>query len=745
MSNSNISKNKEEYIREINIFKQERTKYVLLSQVLLQILHKIVKKVGAAIVQTRAKDIVSFAEKIQRPGKKHKYSNNPIDDLTDLCGGRCIFPTLEGVEKCSKLIEKEFRVYWEESEDKLSELGVSQFGYLSKHYIIQLNLKSPIVEGLTFQKKTSSLGADSKDKIIFSNFKVIERDYDGEGKIYNGNDVSRDMRRELFEELQDLYSEIQVRTLLQHAWGEIAHDRVYKANFPIPKTIQRSFNRVSAVLENTDAGFQKMIEELDMYVKNYGAYMTNQEIKEEIERLKIVVEIAPDLSKVEQYVYRITSLARSIEKWEETINILDWYSQKVILSSRLNREYGLALSKSTTNPNSNQYLRAKKYLRLAIEENPEDSDAYSIFGGWWKKKGNLDKALNYYEKAYNCDPDDSYAVGNYFILEISHNKNYKILQYSKPIFQNVIAKCEMQKEIGVNIPWVFFDLGLFHLFLGNIMESLLNYLTGIRYCNSKWMIGTTLNTIDLLYEFEDKILGLKLVKHLLLLGLAYRFNEHSAIRAIEEIQKGQISRMKPPIVILAGKISQIQGKSMKEIEEILSNTFQHKSFTLLSRGIDEKGYKAIKSTGNASGKILKELNLELSPKKQDNFNQLEKSARQLENVLKYWSELLLNNIEIEDLKLIGIGADPLTSFEYRTALVFGCQVGVCRDLSNINSQLFEDKDYFPSKIYNEEELKKISEKEKLKVESHPIRLFNLSMDKKSLLKFLDFPYHNSPV
>ncbi|TFF99265.1 MAG: hypothetical protein EU541_05365 [Promethearchaeota archaeon] len=762
MSNSKMEKDKEEFIREIKEFKKARPKYVLLSKVILKVLQKIEQRIGKGIVETRAKDIVSFAEKIQRPGKKKKYSSNPIQDLTDLCGGRCIFPTLKGVEECSKLIEKEFRVFWEESEDKLKNLGVSQFGYLSKHYIVQLNLESSLLIDLTFQRISSCQDSGKKSEISYQDYEVIERNYEDEDEECDGIGVSEEMRKHIFEGMETLYSEIQVRTLLQHAWSEIAHDRIYKSEFPIPDNIQRTFNRVSAILENTDAGFQEMIDNLDMYVENYGAYMTDQEMKEEINRFKTVVEIAPNLEKVEKYVYRIVSLARSIEegkdfkKWEEIIALLKWYQQKVGLTPRLKREYGLALSKSAPSTDSSQYLRAKNIIKESIEENPKDSDAYSILGGWWKAKGDLDKALKYYEKAYINDPDDSYAVGNYFILEISHNDNYQILQYSRPIFKNVIAKCIDKKEIGVNIPWVYFDLGLFNLFLGNIIEALINYLTAIRYSNASWMITTTLKTINLLYKFEDKIIGLRQVKQLLLLGLISRFQDQNSIEELKNKYDIKNARFEKNIIIIAGSMPKTQMNTKRLIENSLLEIYTNETFTLISRRIEGKAIKYKKSYLNLSDETLKtaKINQKLAEITKSDIsleegNQIKNNkivTQNVQEIIQYWAEILLNRKSVKNIKVIGVGVDPLTSFEYRAALVFGCQVGVFRDLSVINSQLFEDKDYFPSKVYTEEEFEELSEKEKLKIEKHPIRLFNLSgRSNKSLIQFFNSPYKENPI
>ena len=118
-----MKKDRDELIREINNYKECRKDFVKYAEILELILKKIAKNISPeSIVQTRAKAVTSYAEKIQRPGKAEKYGPNPVEDLTDLCGGRIILPTLDDVKKCCQIIEENFKIQWEDSEDKLDTL-----------------------------------------------------------------------------------------------------------------------------------------------------------------------------------------------------------------------------------------------------------------------------------------------------------------------------------------------------------------------------------------------------------------------------------------------------------------------------------------------------------------------------------------------------------------------------------------------------------------------------------------------
>jgi ppGpp synthetase/RelA/SpoT-type nucleotidyltranferase len=175
-----MKKDRDEFIREINIYKKCRKDFVKYAELLELVLKKIAENISLeSIVQTRAKTVTSYAEKIQRPGKAELYSLNPVEALTDLCGGRIILPTLDDVKKSCQIIEENFKIQWEDSEDKLDTLGKDQFGYLSHHYIVQLNPDS-----------------------------IYLQDLDVPDGIYH------------------LKAELQTRTLLQHCWSVIQHDNL---------------------------------------------------------------------------------------------------------------------------------------------------------------------------------------------------------------------------------------------------------------------------------------------------------------------------------------------------------------------------------------------------------------------------------------------------------------------------------------------------------------------------------------
>lgn len=61
---------------------------------------------------------------------------------------------------------------------------------------------------------------------------------------------------------EGLSCEVQIRTVLQHAYAELGHDRIYKGEH-VPLTVQRLVARCMALMETTDEMFVNAVHELD--------------------------------------------------------------------------------------------------------------------------------------------------------------------------------------------------------------------------------------------------------------------------------------------------------------------------------------------------------------------------------------------------------------------------------------------------------------------------------------------------
>lgn len=160
----------------------------------------------------RLKEKNSYLEKCNR-----KNYDNPIEEITDFAGIRIIAYTTADVDKICSIIESEFLIDELNSENKADLLESDKVGYLSVHYIAGL----------------------SENRLSLKEY-----------SRYIG-----------------LACEIQVRTLLQHAWAEIEHDRSYKFSGVLPENINRRFHLIAGVLEMMDSEFQRLSDEIDQYAE----------------------------------------------------------------------------------------------------------------------------------------------------------------------------------------------------------------------------------------------------------------------------------------------------------------------------------------------------------------------------------------------------------------------------------------------------------------------------------------------
>jgi len=644
------------YENRIKSFREKRNEYIQYKIILEKILERIARHCSSNfIIQVRVKTISSFAEKIQR----QKYYKKSVEEIDDLCGGRIILPSMDEVKKVCKLIEDNFVINWKNSEDKLEEMKVSEFGYLSTHYSVHLMPDSPFYDGLKIPKMFYWLKA-----------------------------------------------EIQIRTFLQHVWATIYHDIGYKGRFEIPKKWNREFYRLAAILENADESFSQIQRALLEYESNYGGYMTEKQINEEIEKLEIVYAADPENIDI---AHRIAKMAISIGKWEKAISML----QKFIDSKNapILRDLGIAMWKNYPK-DSKEFQKGREYLEEAIRLDPTDSDALASLGGLWKDIDE-DKARFYYKKAFEINPTDQYSLGNYLIYEIRKQENLDPIFLSRTLIRDAIKKCNNQIEVEINIPWAFFDIGLFHLFLGEIQESLDNYLMGIKFSTDDWMIFTTLKTLDLLNIVNNQLPGIDIVRNLLLLGLAFLFENKEVSTLLKRNYDVKESKLCEPIVILTGSIPSYMEAKVEEYKGNLIQAFKNFQGTIISGGttagvsgfagdLQEHYPTSIKTIGYVPKSIPIHVRIN---SRYTNIRRTSGSDFSVRETIQYWLDIWVSNIDSNKVKLFGIAGGKICAFEYRLALVLGAKVGILENSGGEASILIKDPKLLKLKKGKENQLK----------------------------------------
>jgi putative GTP pyrophosphokinase len=186
---------------------EQMSSYRLLSEKTKERLSSILSSRGIVphSITSREKDPEKLREKIAAEGDAY---DNILDDIKDLAGVRIITYFPSDVDKIVPLIEKEFRVDPKHSMDRRLRSDPSIFGYASVHFVVE------------FRPKMLKL----PEYALFNKMKC----------------------------------EIQVRTILQHAWAEIEHNVVYKAPEDIPFRLRRRFASLAGLLEIADREFESL-------------------------------------------------------------------------------------------------------------------------------------------------------------------------------------------------------------------------------------------------------------------------------------------------------------------------------------------------------------------------------------------------------------------------------------------------------------------------------------------------------
>lgn len=182
-----------------------------------EIVNRVVSETGVFVhvVSGRAKQVDSLRGKLRR-----KQYKTPSKQVTDLIGVRVITYYRDQVDIVIEALKKNFEIDSKRSVDKRQDLGLRDFGYSSVHLIAR---SGPIS-------------------------KLNPR----------------------FRALKGRWFEIQVRSVLEHAWAEIEHEVVYKSGIKQPDEVRRRFAALAGTLELLDKEFLALREERQLLINAYA-------------------------------------------------------------------------------------------------------------------------------------------------------------------------------------------------------------------------------------------------------------------------------------------------------------------------------------------------------------------------------------------------------------------------------------------------------------------------------------------
>lgn len=241
-----------------------------LSATAASLLEKIVAGAGMQIhsITQRCKDRESLARKLSKSDKDYVQ----LSDVTDIAAVRITTYFAEDVDRIAKIIESEFVIDIDRSIDKRVVLDPDRFGYQSLHYVVSLS--------------------DDRSRLP---------------------EYSRFTSKQF---------EIQVRSILQHAWAEIEHDLGYKSAAGVPREIRRRFSRIAGLLELADSEFAAIRKELQTYAANVAQDIREKPDTVGIDKISLEALVKTPTAAVRQ-LSRIVANAAAAELEPISEQLLD--------------------------------------------------------------------------------------------------------------------------------------------------------------------------------------------------------------------------------------------------------------------------------------------------------------------------------------------------------------------------------------------------------------------------------------
>ncbi|WP_322040772.1 hypothetical protein [Burkholderia diffusa] len=224
-------------------YDKSKEMYASFGKALEGLVRQLLEHAGIRVLDVthRIKDRESVKNKIARKSQG-KYRG--LRDMTDVCGLRVITYFEDDVKRVCDIIESEFEIDRDNSIDKSATLEHDQFGYRSVHYVVSNGrVRSGLVE--------------------YSKFNLLS-------------------------------AEIQVRSILQHAWAEIEHDLGYKTAEAVPLPVKRQFSRLAGLLELGDQEFTAIRDLVKDYVGQLPSKLNETPSRVEIDAESLLVFVNTD-------------------------------------------------------------------------------------------------------------------------------------------------------------------------------------------------------------------------------------------------------------------------------------------------------------------------------------------------------------------------------------------------------------------------------------------------------------------
>jgi ppGpp synthetase/RelA/SpoT-type nucleotidyltranferase len=646
--------------RKCEKYQADYPRYKLYAGVLEQILMAACRtRAPLAIVKARAKGFASFAEKMAR--KAEKYMKLAIEP-TDLCGARVITETQAEVNRVCEAIRscKGFAIDEENSVDVSSRLTLAEFGYLSVHYAVQL-----------------------RGREVFGVAVPIE--------------------------IIDLKAEIQVRTLLQHAWASITHDRLYKSAIRAPDRISRDLHRVAALLEEADEQFGAAVRELDEYLQ-YGAYMDKRRLQDESGIFETVLEQEPVAGNRPVAALRLAAVYRSAGDWEAVRKTLENFigvegdNQAAVLA-----EHGHAVCRLYRGDSRGpDFRKGRDELEESLTKAGNDLRPRALAYRAWASSQlpeNEEESRVRYQKALEADPKNPFHLAAYVENEMYCGEKAQLRSALKPVLEQAIQTCRAYADAGIESALAFFTMGRFHLLLDQPYEALAAYAKGThmsvtdRETVPDWVLDAELTFLRHINRGVTPPEEHAWAMQVLLLAKHVRGSTATGGYVAKR------SAFSQPVVVLAGGTNAESAATIEGFRAVLERAFVGFKGTVISGGTDAGVAGLAGAIANSLGakkggdvEVLGYIPSRLPwdqsvDRRYSDFIPSDGSGYGAVHPLQYWTDLLAAGVRPADVRILGIDGGRIAALEYRLALALGAEVALLEPTTRAAARFLKDRDW----------------------------------------------------
>jgi ppGpp synthetase/RelA/SpoT-type nucleotidyltranferase len=675
-------------------FGELRPRFEACAKALNAVLNTARKKLAPeAIIQVRAKEAPSFAEKILR--KKAGYIDSrstlppdPLMRMTDLCGGRVICQTEEQVRAVTAYLEKHFEIDWENSDDAGERLHATEFGYRTINRIVSFKAGA-FPTGLVPPELCESVSVPGLNETML------------------------------------LKMEIQVRTLLAHAWADVSHDMAYKTEVKLPARIRRDLASKAAILEETDRDISRLIGALNEYHSNYGAHLKRQELRDEVALQRLVLQQLTSDDKRAALAVKIAKLCLAGGDQAGAVAELQPFANRDDLHA-VQHTLGQALTELHQDEAWGEGFKSgRAHLEKASQAEGADAETFCLLGEASLLAGDTAAATNAYHAAITQDAAEPVSLARYLEHEISTHRDRGLARLAAPMIRNAMARSRTQIEGCVNLPGAWSSLSLLHLLnqephpaldaLAHLMclcESQPDDGSPPAPCTAARHVLRLHTAVQRLASIRENLPGYEAMERALLLALAVRGRNQAAQEKIHRLESWTL-RSAPPhlqsshgIVIVAGGCSLDVEPMVKDLQPHLRSAFV--GLPLADRPLMLVSGGTTAGVSRLAGDVAQESKGKIQacgylPKTVPKDYQVDRDSTRFAwlcespgndftalDPLQGWTDIVAAGVDMKQIKLLAFAPGEISRAEMAFALALGVRVGLIEHPALPPKRQFDD-------------------------------------------------------